>query len=131
MNNQEHRHLEIALAERCGRAVSVSQVERSTLRLVLEPIGDRGRVDLIASLDAHGWTVNDRGVNARLLDHEFEFILRKLEEIGTPVARKGDTIVAVANDVSFVESIAQFVSNLEFIPVLAGLWSNDRLTAVA
>lgn len=131
MNAQEHRYLEAALSERCGRVVNVSQVDRTSVRIVLEPVEDRGRVDLVAAFDGDGWSVNDRGLNAILLREEFDFILTKLEEIGSPVTRDGDTIVAVVTDASFVESVAQFVCNLEFIPVLAGLWSNHHRTAAA
>lgn len=131
MNSQEHRHLEIALAERCARTVKVTQFDRAVLRIVLQPVGDRGRIDLIASFDGRGWTTSDRGMHARLLGDDLEFILAKLGEIATPVERDGDNIIAAADDVSFVESIAQFVNMLEFIPVLAGLWSSDHMPAVA
>jgi hypothetical protein len=131
MNVEEHRHLEVALTERCGRAVNVSEGEQGVLHIVLEPVGDRGRTDIAASFANGAWSLNDRGVNARHLSAEFDFILAKLDEIGSPLMREGDTIVDVANDVSFVESVAHFVDSLEFIPVLAGLWSNSRLSAVA
>ena len=129
MNAHEHRYLEEALSERCGRVANVNRVDRTSIRIVLEPVDDRGRVDVIASFDDDGWSVNDGGLNAVLLDSEFDFIVMKLEEIGSPIRRDGNTISAVVSEVSFIESVAQFVSNLEFIPVLAGLWSNHRPTA--
>lgn len=123
MKSRELVYIQAALADRCGRTASVSQATRTSLRIVLEPVGDRGRLDLLATLDGDRWKVNDRGMTARAFPDDFAFIVAKLAEIDTPVWIDGQTIGADADDVSLVESVAQFVSNIEFIPVLAGLWS--------
>ncbi len=130
MNESERRRLADALRDRCGRNVHLGVLGRSALRLVLEPTGDRGRLDLVARYERNQrWTISDRGVHARRHRKDFDFVMAKLEEIGTPVWKQGEAIVTDATDASLVESIAQFVSNIEFIPVLVGLWSNDLTAA--
>ena len=131
MKSRELLYLESELTSLCGRKVSLTQSQPETLRLVLEPVGDRGRLELFAFVANNKWTVSDRGVNAETYGAQLAFIVDKLNEFGTPVLHDGDALVADTRDLSFVESVAQFVSNMEFIPVLAGLWAEEPATAAA
>ena len=123
-------HVREALRDVCGRDVSVTQPDRQMLRIVLEPVDDRGRLDVVASLTDRGWVVSDRGSTVRSLGDGAAFVASKLAEIGMAVRFDGDVVVAETDGVSFVDAVSQFVRDLEFIPVLAGLWSSAT-TSVA
>ena len=129
MKSRELLYLESELTSLCGRTVALTQSHPETLRLVLEPVDDRGRMELFAYVANNKWTVSDRGVHAEQYGEHLSFVIDKLNEFGTPVLRDGDALIADTRDLSFVESVAQFVSNMEFIPVLAGLWADQPAAA--
>ncbi|WP_420452108.1 hypothetical protein [Ilumatobacter sp.] len=124
MNGDRLAHVRDALAEVCGRDVVVTRPDPQFLRIVLEPVDDRGRVDVVASLTDRGWVVSDRGSTVRGLGEDADFVRAKLVDAGMSIRFDGDVVIAETDRVSFVDAVSQFVRDLEFIPVLAGLWSS-------
>jgi|GEM_PF-4351070 len=129
MKSREMLYLESELTQLCDRQVGVSQPSGSTIRFVLEPVGDRGRLELTARLEGTAWVVSDRGFTAAVHGAELSFIDEKFAEFGCRIRRRDDELIADLRDESFADSIAQFVASLDFVPVLAGFWASDLAAA--
>ncbi|MEP1124590.1 MAG: hypothetical protein ABJH68_11945 [Ilumatobacter sp.] len=125
MDERTTRHLESALRAHSGRSVRVGVLDDSTLRVVLDPTGDRGRVDVLATGADSRWTVSDRGATGALHGLDLDFVISKLAAFDTQLTRRGDELVADTDDRSLAEAVAAFVDTLEFVPVLVGLYAND------
>lgn len=125
MDIHRERLLGRTLGARCGRTVRVKKLEPDAFRIVLEPTGDRGRVELVAVGSAQRWTVSDRGAVGALYGIDLDLVIEKLTGFGTLLTRRGDELVAETYDRSLAESVAEFVDSIEFVPVLAGLYSFD------
>ena len=122
-------NLEADLALRCGRTVALHHTDIATFRIVLDPVDDRGRIDLLATRSGDRWTISDRGVNVDLHGHEIGLVLTMLRDIDAPLGRDGDALIARVDDDAFVDAVAAFVEHMEFIPVLVGLWSEASTAA--
>lgn len=128
----EHREvvqLEAMLTAQCGRKASVSPHEDGALRVVLEPSGDRGRLELIAVGSRRDWTLTDRGLIGLLFDLDLDSVVDMLADFDTAMTRRGNELVAHTDDRSFVEAVSAFVDNVEIVPVLAGLIANHQVAA--
>lgn len=121
--------LEADLARRCGRIVALHPTDTATVRIVLDPIHDKGRIDLLATRTGDMWTISDRGVHVDVYGHEINHVLTMLRDIDVPLGRDGDAIVVSVDDAAFVDTVAAFVEHMEFIPVLIGLWSEASAAA--
>ncbi|MGB3736177.1 MAG: hypothetical protein WA964_14560 [Ilumatobacter sp.] len=95
------------------------------IRVVLEPTGDRGRVELVATGSDVRWTVSDRGAVGALYGLELDFVMAKLIGFGTALTRRGDELVTDTDDRSLAEAVAEFVDSIEFVPVLVGLFADE------
>lgn len=126
MDNHTTHDLESTLTEQCGRPVRVAGCANTSLRIVFDPIDDRGRVDLLATGCGLRWTLTDRGAVGALYDLDLDFVTEKLAEFDTALTRCGEELVADTEDRSLVEAVVAFVDSLEFVPVLAGLFANER-----
>ncbi len=125
MERCEEQHLGSAITAQCGRMVRVSRCPNGAICVVLEPTGDRGRVELMATGSGHRWTVSDRGAIGELYGLDLDFVIAKLSAFGTSLSRRGGELVAETDDRSLAEAVAEFVDSIEFVPVLAGLFAND------
>lgn len=125
MDIHEERLLGSTLGAHCGRTVRVRKLSRDEFRVVLEPTGDRGRLELRATGAAQRWTVTDRGAIGALYGIDLDLVIEKLNGFGSPITRRGDELVAETSGHSFADSMAEFVDSIEFVPVLAGLFSAD------
>lgn len=125
MDNRAARHLERILTAQCGRAVKLTERHGGGIGVVLEPTGDRGRVELLALGAVNEWTVSDRGAMKSLYDLDLDFVIAKVAQFDTAIVRRGDEIVTHSDDRSLVEAIAELVEVIEFVPVLAGLFANE------
>ena len=125
MNIHAERLLGSTLGAQCGRTVRVETLSDDTFRVVLEPTGDRGRVELRVTGAAQRWTVSDRGAIKALYGIDLDLVIDKLTGFGTSLTRRGDELVAETFHRSFAESVAEFVDSIEFVPVLVGLFSTD------
>ncbi len=126
MHIVEEQHLGSELTAHCGRQVRVTRIANDAVCVVLEPTGDRGRVELIASGAGHRWTITDRGVVSALYGLDLDFVISKISGFDTALRRRGNEMVATTDDQSLAEFVAEFVDSIEFVPVLAGLFANDR-----
>ncbi len=129
MNSKKERQLESTLAVRCRRPVKVTQRPNDQICVVLEPSGDRGRVELTVAGAGTGWTVSDRGAVSALygLDLNLDLVIAKLTAFDSSLVRRGDEIISHSNGRSFVEAAAEFADSIEFVPVLAGLFANQAV----
>ena len=125
MHSVEEQHLGSELTAHCGREVRVTRLADDAVCVVLEPTGDRGRVELVATGADHRWTVTDRGAIAALYDLDLDFVITKLAGFDTALTRRGNEMVATTESQSLAEFVAEFVDSIEFVPVLAGLFAND------
>lgn len=125
MDKRAARHLERILTAQCSRAVKLTERRGGGIGIVLEPTGDRGRVELLALGDVNRWTVSDRGAMKSLYGLDLDFVIAKLAQFDTAIVRRGDEIVTHADDRSLAEAIADLVEVIEFVPVLAGLFANE------
>lgn len=125
MECREEEHLESALTAQCGRTVRVSRCRNDAICVVLEPTGDRGRVELVATGSDHRWTVSDRGAVGGMYGLDLDCVIAKLSAFGTSLSRRGDELVADTDGRSLAEAVAEFVDSIEFVPVLVGLLANE------
>ncbi len=125
MDDRTKRHLESTLTAHSGRSVRVCIRNDRTVRIVLDPTGDRGRVELLATGDENHWTVSDRGAIRAIHGLDLDFVISKLAAFDTVLERRGDELVAHTDGQSLAEAVAAFVDTVEFVPVLAGLYAND------
>lgn len=125
MERCEEQHLGSALSAQCGRMVRVSRCPNGAICVVLEPTGDRGRLELMATGSGPRWTVSDRGAVGGLYGLDLDFVIAKLSAFGTSLSRRGGELVADTDDRSLAEAVAEFVDTIEFVPVLAGLFANE------
>ncbi|MFK7919657.1 MAG: hypothetical protein AB8G14_16400 [Ilumatobacter sp.] len=129
MKRREQQHLESNIEAQCGRRVSITQRRGDVLRIVLEPTGDRGRVELIAEGSRHDWTITDREMVHSVYGLDLDTVVERLADCDTAITRRGDELVAHTTDRSLIDAVASFVDNIEIIPVLTGLFANDRMAA--
>lgn len=125
MDRHAELNLENALTAHCRRTVRVRQHSDDEIRVVLEPTGDRGRVELVATGSDVRWTVSDRGAVGALYGLELDFVMAKLIGFGTALTRRGDELVTDTDDRSLAEAVAEFVDSIEFVPVLVGLFADE------
>ncbi len=125
MDDCTKRHLESDLSAHSGRTVRVCARNVGTLRIVLDPTGDRGRVELLVTGGESRWTVSDRGTTVAIHGLDLDFVIAKLAAFDTMLTRRGDELVADTGGRSLAEAVAAFVDTLEFVPVLAGLYANN------
>lgn len=125
MEHRAAQHHERMLTKQCGRAVKLRERPGGATCVILEPTGDRGRVELIATGSGNSWTVSDRGAMKSLYGLDLDFVIPKLALFDTAATRSGDEIVTHTDDRSLAEAIAEFVEIIEFVPVLAGLFENE------
>lgn len=128
MNSEKERQLESTLTARCGRPVKVMQRPNDDICVVFEPCDDRGRVELTVVGAGIGWVVSDRGAIGVLYGLDLDFVIAKLTAFDAALERRGDEIISHSHGRSFVECVAEFADNIEFAPVLAGLFANQAVT---
>lgn len=125
MDDQKERQLESTLTARCNRSVKVTQRVNGQICIVVEPSGDRGRVELTVVGAGTGWIVSDRGAVGSLYDLDLDFAIAKLTAFDAALVRCGDEIISHSDCRSLSETVAEFVDSIEFVPVLAGLFANE------
>lgn len=129
LEHREEVQLEATLTAQCGRRAGVWPRPDSSIRIVLEPSGDRGRLELIAVGSGRDWTLTDRGLIGLVFGLDLDFVVEKLADFNTSVIRRGNELIAHTDDRSLTEAVSAFVDNVEIVPVLAGLFANDQLAA--
>lgn len=129
LKHREAVQLEATLTGQCGRQASIWQRQDGAVRIVLEPSGDRGRLELIAVGSGRDWTLTDRGLIGLLFGLDLDFVVEMLTDFDTVVTRRGSELVAHTDDRSLTEAVSAFVDNIEIVPVLAGLFANQSLAA--
>jgi len=127
MDSRKEQELESKIGARCGRPVKVMQRENNQISVVFEPCSDRGRVELTVVGAGIGWTVSDRGATGALYGLDIDVVIAKLEVFDAGLVRRGDEIISQSGGRSFVESVAEFVDSIEFVPVLVGLFANESV----
>ena len=128
MDHRAELQLGNALTAHCRRTVRVRQHSDGEICVVLEPTGDRGRVELVVTGSGQQWTITDRGAIGVLYGLDLDFVMSKLVGFGIALTRRGDELVSDTDDRSLAEAIAEFVDSIEFVPVLAGLFANEAVT---
>lgn len=129
LEHREEVQLEATLTAQCGRRAAILPLQDGALRIVLEPSGDRGRLELIAAGSCRDWTLTDRGLIGLLFGLDLDVVVEMLADFDTAVTRRGDELVAHTEDRSLTEAVSAFVDNIEIVPVLAGLIANQQLAA--